>query len=108
MTTDKLTWGETYDISITPQDADGNPVEMDETWQAACRVCKGSRPGGQTFLEPTMTIADGVASCSLDTGDEGWSATAYTYDIRVTDPDGNDYWTETIQLVLEKRNTPAS
>jgi hypothetical protein len=107
MTTDTISWGETYDIALTAQDSDGAAVAIDATWAAACRITK-DRIGGTIIAEPAMSIAGGQASCTLDTGDEGWGPGVYYYDIRLTDPDGNDYWTATIKLKLLDRNAPAS
>ena len=105
MQTDSIKWGETYDIEASAQDADGNPMVLDGTWQAALRITK-STVGGTLLLDPAMTITDGKAVCSLDTGDAPWRAGTYVYDIRLTDPDGHDQWSEPVKLILENRNTP--
>ena len=107
MQSDSIIHGETYDIAVQIQDANGAPITIDGTWQAACRITRQA-VGGPTITEPTMTIVDGAAKCTLDTGDSQWSPTTYYYDIRLTDPDGNDYWTEPVRLTLQKRNTPSS
>ena len=107
MKTDTIVHGETYDISIQIQDENGDPVVIDNTWSVACRVTSLSMCGS-TVAEPTMTIANGGASCSIDTGESNWYPGTFYYDIRLTDPDGNDYWTEPVQLTLLKRNTPSS
>lgn len=105
MTVDKIIWGETYDIEVALQDAEGDAIVMDGDWSAACRITK-DRVGGEVFLNPAMNIADGVATCSLDTGDSGWAPGVYVYDVRVTDADGNDFWSEPVRLTLVNRNTP--
>ena len=107
MITDTIVWGETYDISIAAADADGVAIVLDETWTLACRVTS-LRVGGTLVAEPTVTIAAGVGTASIDTGDDEWEAGNYYYDIRLTDPDGNDYWTEPVNLQLDNRNTPSS
>lgn len=107
MQSDSIIHGETYDIAVQIQDENGAPVVIDGTWQAACRITRQT-VGGPTIAEPTMTIVGGAAKCTLDTGDDHWSPTTHYYDIRLTDPDGNDYWTEPVRLTLQKRNTPAS
>lgn len=107
MQSDSIIHGETYDIAVQIQDDDGAPVVIDNTWQAACRITRQAI-GGPVTAEPVMTIAAGAASCTLDTGAAEWAATTYYYDIRITDPDGNDYWTEPVRLTIQKRNTPAS
>ena len=105
METDTIKWGETYDIEATAQDVDGVAIAMDSTWQAAIRVTKRT-VGGATLIEPTMTIAAGKATCTIDTGDAPWFVGVFWYDIRLTDPDGNDQWSEPVRLTLEDRNTP--
>ena len=105
METDNIKWGETYDIEATAQDVDGVAIAMDSTWQAAIRVTKRT-VGGATLIEPAMTIAAGKATCSIDTGDAPWFVGVFWYDIRLTDPDGNDQWSEPVRLTLEDRNTP--
>jgi len=107
MPQDTIIQGETYDISVQIKDADGDPVVIDGTWLVACRFTLQAL-GGPTVVEPTMIIAAGVATCSIDTGDAPWLPTTYFYDIRLTDPAGNDYWTDPVTLVLRTRNTPAS
>jgi len=105
ITTDEIVWGETYDISVSAQDTAGDPITLDGTWSAACRITE-DRIGGDVILNPTMTIADGVATTTLDTGDEEWSHGIYYYDIRLTDADGHDYWTSPVRLILANRNSP--
>jgi len=105
MTTDTITWGENYDISATAADADGVAIVIDGTWSAALRVTKTS-VGGPIIAEPTMTIAAGAATCAIDTGDAPWKPGVFYYDIRFTDPDGNDFWSEQVELTLTNRNTP--
>jgi len=107
MQTDTIVHGETYGISIQIQGANEEDTPIDNTWQVACRITSQTI-GGTIVAEPIMVIQDGVASCSIDTGDAPWVPTTYYYDIRITDPDGNDYWTEPVQLILRRRNTPAS
>lgn len=104
-TTDEIIWGETYDISVSAQDTAGDPITLDGTWSAACRITE-DRIGGDVIANPTMTIADGIATTTLDTGDEEWSHGIYYYDIRLTDSDGHDYWTSPVRLILANRNTP--
>jgi len=107
MITDTIVWGETYDLSIAAQDANEDPITLDGTWSVACRITSG-QVGGTLVLEPTLTIAAGVATGSIDTGDSEWSPGDYYYDVRLTDPDGDDYWTEPVHLKILNRNTPAS
>ena len=105
MTTERIKRGETFSFSAEFEDATGDPVVIDDTWQVALRICKEG-VGGETAADPTITIAGGTASGSFDT--ETLEAGVYYYDIRVTDPDGNDDWSEPIKLVIEQTNTPYS
>ena len=105
MASDCITWGESYDISASLQDPDRNEVVIDGSWSAACRFCK-QRIDGPVIFESSMAISENAASVAIDTGDPEWSPGVYFYDIRVTDADGNDYWSDPIQLTLSKRATP--
>jgi hypothetical protein len=107
MTTDSIKLGETYDLSAAAQDADGNAIVLDGTWQVACRAC-ARKVGGATVADIPMTIAAGVATGQIDTGDSPWTVGMFYFDIRFTDADGNDYWSEPWQLEIQPRNTPAS
>lgn len=106
-TTDEITWGETYDMSVSAQDTEDGEVTLDETWSAACRITK-DRVGGTLVLEPTMTIANGIASAEIDTGDSPFCAGTFWYDIRLTDASGNDFWTNPVRLILKNRNALTS
>jgi hypothetical protein len=53
-----------------------------------------------------MTIAAGVATTTIDTGNAEFCYGTYYYDIRLTDADGHDYWTSPVRLILANRNTP--
>lgn len=104
-TTDSATWGETYDLEAQAKDVDGVAIVMDGTWSAACRFTK-ARVNGETVLAEAMTIADGVATLEVDTGAAAFDEPGvYFYDIRLTDADGNDYWSEPVKLTLKNRNT---
>jgi hypothetical protein len=105
ITTDEIVWGETYDISISAQDTGGNSITLDGTWSAACRITE-DHVGGDIVLNPTMTIAAGVATTSIDTGNAEFLSGVYYYDIRLTDAAGHDYWTSPVRLILANRNTP--
>lgn len=107
MAEDTIVHGETYGISVSIQDVDGDPLTLDGTWSAACRVTR-NKVGSASIVEPVMVIADNAATTELDTGDEPWMPGVYYYDIRLTDPDGHDYWTEPVKLTLSDRNAPAS
>ncbi len=106
MAFDKIKWGESYDLSIAVADPDGEALPVDETWQAEATVVH-ERTGREIQSVP-LVIADGVATGSIDTRAPGYSAGVFAYDVRLTDPAGNDYWSEKVLLTLEPRITPPS
>jgi len=107
MTIDTIKWGETYDLAVQAKDTEGNVLSL-AGYQAAARFVSARVDGG-TVAEPAMIIGeDDTARCSVDTGAEGWAPGPYRYDVRFTDPDGNDYWSDAVKLVLQNRDTPAS
>lgn len=97
MENDQLRWGESCDLSITAQDADGNVITLDETWSGKYRVLTGN--GSGTEIEAgALVIANGVATATIDTGAVGWAPGIYYYDVRLTDADGYEYPSETVRL----------
>lgn len=102
----KIHHGETLTLTAAAVDDAGAEVIIGAGWQAACAI--KSAYAGTPVLTATMPIASGVASLSIDTGDAEWAPGAYRYDIRITDPDGHDYWIDTQELVLVARITGAS
>ena len=114
--------GETLTITAAAVDDAGDEVTIDGGWQAACAITRAYADtpvvtlGMQItwayeedhLVSATMEISGGVASVSFDTGDDQWSPGRYGYDIRLTDPDGHDYWIDTQELVLVARITGAS
>ena len=107
MTTDTIKWGETYDLAVQAKDTEGDVLSL-AGYQAAARFVS-MRVGGGEVATVDLTIGeDDTARCSIDTGAEGWAPGPYRYDIRFTDPDGNDYWSDSVKLVLQNRDTPAS
>jgi hypothetical protein len=107
MLTDTVTWGETYDLAITANDLAGDPIVVDATWTAAARFTRGF-VGGDLVLDLPLPITAGVPTGSIDTGEEPWTPGNYYYDVRLTDPAGNDYWSGPVLLQLADRNTPSS
>ena len=105
MNSDSIYQGEAYDLSLSAQDAAGDPIVIDGTWSAAFRIVE-KEIGGTELLADTMAIADGVATYSCDTS--AWSPGRYVYDMRLTNPDGDDLWTEPVALVVKKRITEGS
>lgn len=100
MTSDAIAYGESYDLSISVKDSDGAAVTLDGTYSAVYRFTDSREVGGTEIAAGSMTIADGVATASIDTGDSPWVPGLYYYDIRITDPDGNEYVSEMIQLEI--------
>ena len=100
MISDEIAYGETYDLSVSVKDADGDLVTLDGTYSAAYRFTDSREVGGTQIAAGSMTIADGVATASIDTGDDPWVPGIYYYDVRITDPDGNEYVSSMIQLVI--------
>ena len=102
----KIIHGETLTITATAVYASGAPVPIVAGWSAACAVIRHA--DSSPMVTVPMTISGGVASSTFDTGDAPWSAGRYRYDIRITDPSGNDYWLPEQDLVLLARITSAS
>jgi hypothetical protein len=100
-----IKWGEVERITVRVTEA-GEEVVLDETWAAACRVVRDKDQC--VFADIPMTIADGVATGSIDTRGDEYSPGLYIYDVRLTDPNGDDFWTEQTRLTLSGRKTPAS
>ena len=103
METDRIKRGETFGFSAEFEDVDGNPVTVDETWSFGLRICKGGI-GGETAADVSIALVDGVLTGTYDT--EDLCSGEYYYDIRATDPDGNDEWSDPVKLIVEQTNTP--
>lgn len=100
MTTDSIFHGETYAITVSFLDADDAPVTIDSAWTVVVGVSR-NQSGPPLLPLLTMPISDGAASIAIDTG--AWEPGTYFYQCRATDPDGNDYWSEPVRLVLRPR-----
>lgn len=107
MTTTEIYWGETLIISGDPTTPGGSPIVLDETWSADCVITK-NRIGGEVVARPVMAIMDGVPTTTIDTGDQVWTHGVYYFDIRVTDPAGNDHWSDPGRIVMKNRNARPS
>lgn len=107
MIKDTIKCGETYVIPAEARDGEGNTLVMDNTWSAACRIIS-KKTKAIVLDQVSMPIANGKASISLDTGNAPWAPGIYLYDIRITDPDGNDSWSEQIQVTMEPTITSKS
>jgi hypothetical protein len=107
MIKDSINCGETYVIPAEARDDDGVTLVMDGTWSAACRII--SKDTGATVLdEADMDIIAGTARLEIDTGNAPWAVGIYLYDVRITDPEGHDFWSAKIQLSLLEGITPKS
>lgn len=106
-TPDEVALGETYEISVTATDADGNPVTIDGTWSVAYRFTR-NRVDGTPIVSGDMAISAGAASAAIDTGTKEWDPGTYWWDARLTDPSGNKHWSTPIEVRVRPRNTPAS
>jgi len=107
MITDSIVWGETYDLSVSAQDLNEDVVTIDDSWSAVCRFTSEANPNFTAFQSP-MVISNNAASVAIDTGNPPWLPGVYFYDIRISDPDGNDFWSETVRLTLHNRLAPSS
>lgn len=107
MLTDSIVHGETYDLTVTAKDPDGVVIDLDAGWSAACRVCSGT-VGGPTVADVAMTITDSTATGAIDTAAALEHGTKYYLDVRFTDPDGRDYWSDPWVLRVKNHNTPHS
>lgn len=104
MITDEIAHGETYDIEVSAEGADDLAVTLDGTWGARFRVLSEDVTGDE-IAAGAMTIAEGVATATIDTGDAPWVPGTYYYDVRLTDPDGNEYVSDTVKLVVNGTQT---
>lgn len=105
--TDRIAYGESYDLEVEARDTDGEAVILDGTWSAAYRFCKSEINGTEVQAGP-MNIVGGKARADIDTGDAPFEVGVFWWDVRLTDPDGNDYWSQPVRLILENRNALAS
>ena len=107
MLTDRIYLGETYTISASGQDENGAAFAIPGTWEVKARIMADTY-NGDVVADLTLAIANGVASVSMDTGNSPFAAGIYFYDIRITDADGNDFWSDMVKLVITTRITPQS
>lgn len=102
--TDTIKLGETYKLVTEALDDNDQPIVMDNSWKAAFRFTRRAL-GGREVAKGDMTIVDGSATASVATTGEVWKVGLYVYDVRLTDPEGNHFWSNPIQLMVEDRNT---
>ncbi|MGB1224825.1 MAG: hypothetical protein ACPHCN_11870 [Mycobacterium sp.] len=107
MLRDTINHGETYDLSISGEDENGDPVEFSDDIDVALRVCR-LRTNGELLVDVPLQVVSGVVRADIDTGDAPWEDGVFVYDLRFTDDLGNDVWTEPVQLVLDERCSPPS
>ncbi|MBB5351062.1 PAS domain-containing protein [Haloferula luteola] len=102
-----MKWGDPLEIALQLKDPDGEIIPMDETWRAVIGFSLTGDTSDPDFEFP-MVIEDGMAMTDLDTREEPFEPGVLYYDIRYTDPEGKDRWTETTRLTLEHRQASAS
>jgi len=101
---DTIAYGESYDLSVVVEGLDPDVFALDDTYLVKYRFTDSRVPGTE-FAAGTMTIADGAATATIDTGDDPWTPGIYYYDIRITDPDGHEYVSQVIELVITATQT---
>jgi hypothetical protein len=99
MATIYLPRGETLRVNIIAQD-NGENITLDEAWAVSAWM-KPKLKCAAFDLNPT--IADGQASITLSTSE--LEESAYEFDVKLTDADGNLY-SEVINLHLTATITP--
>jgi hypothetical protein len=104
MTPIKLNRGQTLGILVTPEDAEGDPVVMDETWDVAAAIAPVTATSGEVAI--AAEVQDGKALVTHDTVD--LPAATYLIDVRLTNPESRDQWTEKIRLTLNEPVTKPS
>lgn len=103
MTTIKLNRGETLGILATPKQS-GAVIVLDETWTVAAAIAPQGSTAGETDLG--AIISAGKVSISFDTVNLAvgpWQA-----DIRITNADGTDQWTEKMKVIIAEPVTKPS
>lgn len=96
--------GEKLSVTASAQDADGNAISLDETYDAYLSVCK-DKVGGDEVFNSTMTISGGTATVEIDTNLSTFSEGVFYFDVLIIDSESDRDWTDSIQLILEPRNT---
>lgn len=114
---DSATHGETYDLEIEGKDENGDVITLDDTYSAVYRVMTGYDGNVVAAVLPSalfevaagvMTFSEGKARANIDTNATGFAPGLFWLDVRFTDPDGNDYWSQPIRLTLYKRYSQPS
>jgi hypothetical protein len=98
-------YGKKFTISAIGQ-LQSVDVDM-SNFSAYYKITKG-KLNGQVLAEGPM---DYVADTNrfekeIDTSGANWEVGIYYYDIRITDDNDNDYWSEPVKLTLQDRNSP--
>lgn len=119
MENDSIKWGKLLTRRIAGQDADGAYFAITAEWAGAWRIVTqlpeggdlpdgGDLDDGAQIAAGALDIADGLASFTVDTSAAGWAPGHYYYDVRLTDPDGVDWWSDIVHLELLPRITAPS
>ena len=85
--------GETYRLDITAQDENSDDVSLDG-WSFASTVRKIGNGG---VVQHEFAFGSGTTA-SVDTGT--WDIGNYAYDVRLTDPDGAEYYSDKTVIKL--------
>ena len=101
---EEIAWGETYRREIEVRDETNEIIPMDATWSAACLFTRDFLKG-EEVVSLVIDVSGGTGWIEVDTRDPEWRPGVYVYDVRVTDPDGNDNWSGENRLILKRRNT---
>ena len=91
--------GELFSIQVIPEDADGDPIVMDETWGIAAAIALVGSTSGETAITATL-YDEGTAWVRHDT--IGLPAGTYVVDVRLTNPDGIEFWVEKIRVPIDE------
>ena len=100
-----LNLGQTLGVLVTPRDADGDAIVLDDTWDVAAAIAPFPHSTPATDLGATIDDSGKVA-ITYDTID--LAAGKWVLDIRLTHPASGDNWTEKIEVQISRSITPPS
>jgi hypothetical protein len=97
-----LSKGERLSLLATAK-TDGVAITLDSSWQVAAAIM----PNGQSSpidMQPSIVL--GKVSIDFDTAD--LNPGTHVMDIRFTNPQSRDQWSQTIKVVIDRTVTPYS
>lgn len=97
-----LSKGERLALLATAK-TNGTAITLDSSWSVAAAIM----PNGQSSpidMQPTIVL--GKVSIDFDTAD--LKPGTHVMDIRFTNPQSRDQWSQTIKVVIERTVTPYS